>query len=279
MSRQKPTLSQAAHYLKSRLGINIYDDPYQQIYVKKLIAPTHENQAIFLDAAAGTGKTSLAVAMAYYLLEKGEIEQIVYVRNAVSIREMGFLPGDIEEKEAPFMQPGLDVIQRLEPKKNNAIEHLIDDEKLVVTTTAFLRGVDWDGKKFLIIDEAQNLNLHEMQTVLTRPHDTTKVVVIGSSLQCDEAHKVGRYGIEQYIPFQLFAYHYVHATDLKVEQLTLKHNYRGKFSLMADQIKHSIKYLETDKELRNGKQKVAIPDDEESLNAAWETVGAEVHRR
>lgn len=273
----KISLSHAARYLDSRLGIKIYNDPYQQEYVESLIAPTSENQAIFVDAAAGTGKTSLAVAMAYYLLEMGEIEQIIYVRNAVSIREMGFLPGDIEEKEAPFMQPGIDVLSRMNPDQKNIIEHLIDDEKLVVTTTAFLRGVDWSGKKFLIIDEAQNLNLHELQTVLTRPHDSTKVVVIGSSLQCDEAHKVGHYGIERYIPFQLFAYHYVNATNLKVKQLTLKRNYRGMFSLMADHINHSIKYLEIDPEQRNGSQKVKLKVDEKELDEAWERMKTKVY--
>lgn len=273
-------LKDVAEFLKGRLGFNIYSDPCQQRYVEALIAPNKDVQGVFLDAEAGTGKTSLAISVAYYLLMKDVIDQIVYIRNAVSIREMGFLPGDLAEKEAPYMQPGLDALSRLDKKNPKLIETLMENEQLVIASTSFLRGVDWDGRKLLIVDEAQNLNLQEMQTVLTRPHDETKVVVIGSSLQCDEGVRAKRYGCEKLLPFQLYSEHFSKYTDLNVLELTLKTNYRGNFSKFADKIQFTIDYLETEESRRpEGGPDFKLEDEEEFTAKMWSEMGEKVHKR
>lgn len=267
------SLQTVTNYLDSRLGIKIYGDPYQQKYVKSLLESTKDTQAIFVDAAAGTGKTSLAVSVAYYLLTKGDIDQIVYVKNTSMIRELGFLPGDIAEKEGPYMQPGLDALSRIEKNNPKLIETLISNDQLVVTSTAFLRGVDWNERKFIIVDEAQNMNLQELQMVLTRPHDDSKVVVIGSTLQCDEGRKAEKYGEEGLLPFSLFAYHFS-KTGLNIKILTLKNNYRGKFSLLADKINQTIQHLEVEKSLRG--DLTLIVDEEEDIQEVtqlWEELG------
>lgn len=235
-------LGETVHYLESRLGMDIKNDPWQLEYVSSLIAPTSKVQAVFCDASAGTGKTSIAISVAYHMMEKGRIDQIIYVRNAVSIRDQGFLPGDIREKELPYMQPGLDALSRLTGDKTS-IDKMIESEQLVIASTSFLRGVDWDGRKLLIVDEAQNLNLQELQTVLTRPHDDTKVVVIGSSLQCDEGLRASHYGKDKLLAFMLFAKHFDEYTSVPVSIIKLKNNYRGKFSLFADMIQDTVNYV------------------------------------
>lgn len=268
---KKVSLKDISNYLLSKLKINIYEDPYQQKYVKSLLAPTEKTQAVFLDAPAGTGKTSLAISVAYYLLERKQIDQIVYVRNAVSIRDMGFLPGDIAEKEAPYLQSGLDALCKLDPMNKKLTETLISNHQLIITSTAFLRGTDWDGKKFLIIDEAQNLDLTEMQTVLTRPHDETKIVVIGSSLQCDNRSVDD----QKPLAFQLYAEHFTKYTNLKVEALKLKRNYRGKFSQYADMINQTIGKLGTGE--KNPElltlESYSLKDEESA--SLWEELGNE----
>lgn len=280
MGKNSVNLKGVATYLKDRLGFNIYDDPYQQKYVSSLIAKNSDVQGVFLDAEAGTGKTSLAISVAYYLLENKVIDQIIYIRNAVSIREMGFLPGDVAEKEAPYMQPGLDALSKLDPLNKMLISTLIQNEQLVIASTGFLRGVDWDGKKMIIIDEAQNLNLQEMQTVLTRPHDDSKVVVIGSSLQCDEGVKARRYGVEKLLPFQLYSEHFSKWTDVNVEALTLRNNYRGNFSKLADKIQFTIDYLDEAPGNRDKKGpdfKLEAPSEE--MAEVWQAMGGKVHSR
>ena len=272
MQKTQITVDEVGRFLNERLDIEIHNDPYQLQYVQALIDPTKKTQAVFCNAEAGTGKTSLAISAAYYLLKRNIIKQIIYVRSAVSIRELGFLPGDIEEKEAPYMQPGLDALSKLEPNNKKLIDTLKDNDQLVITTTAFLRGVDWDDKKFLIVDEAQNLNLSELQTVLTRPHDTTKVVVIGSSLQCDEGLRAVRYGKEKFLPFELYSYHFDKCTDVPVKVIELHTNYRGNFSLLADKIQYTIDYLNKDYEDRGEKPKIPTKPTDEELCKAWGNV-------
>ena len=272
MQENKITVNEVSSFLNKRLNIEIHNDPYQLKYVKSLISPTKSIQAVFCDAAAGTGKTSLAISVAYYLLKRNIINQIIYVRSAVSIRELGFLPGDVAEKEAPYMQPGLDALSKLDPNNKKLIDTLKDNNQLVITTTAFLRGVDWDDKKFLIIDEAQNLNLSELQTVLTRPHDTTKVVVIGSSLQCDEGLKAQRYGKNKMLPFELYALHFSKFTDVPVEIIKLHTNYRGRFSLLADKIQYTIDYLNTPEKNRQDKLVIPTKPTDEDLCEAWKDI-------
>lgn len=276
MERTDVELSRAQNFLDNRLGIKMYEDQWQQDYVESLCASTSEVQAVFVDAEAGTGKTSLAVSIGYMLLDMDLIDQIIYLRAPVGVRELGFLPGDIAEKEAPYMQPGLDALKKLDPKNPRLIETLISNEKLVVASTAFLRGVDWDGRKFIIVDEAQNLLMSELQTVLTRPHDSSKVVIIGSSIQCDEKYpKV--YGKEKYLPFQVYAHHFTEHTDLGVRNINLVNNYRGKFSQLADKIASTIDYLEIDPDERPEPSIIKVGATPEESAEQWEKMGTRVY--
>lgn len=229
------------HYFHEKMGFKILADEAQYEYVKAILAPTNEVQAVFCDSKAGTGKSALALASAYYLLEKEEISKIIYVRNTVSVRENGFLPGTIEDKESAYMKPAADVIQRIGLKMNrqDLFNDLIQNGSLVCTSTSFLRGVDYDMNAVLIIDEAQNLDLTELQTVLTRPHDSVKVVVIGSSLQNDN-FKAKKYGPDKLLAFQLYIQHFVEQSEINIKNIVLTKNYRGHFANFADQILETV---------------------------------------
>ena len=229
------------HYFHEKMGFKILADEAQYEYVKAILAPTNEVQAVFCDSKAGTGKSALALASAYYLLEKEEISKIIYVRNTVSVRENGFLPGTIEDKESAYMKPAADVIQRIGLKMNrqDLFNDLIQNGSLVCTSTSFLRGVDYDMNAVLIIDEAQNLDLTDLQTVLTRPHDSVKVVVIGSSLQNDN-FKAKKYGPDKLLAFQLYIQHFVEQSEINIKNIVLTKNYRGRFANFADQILETV---------------------------------------
>lgn len=191
-----------------------------------------------------THNTAISLAAAYYQLSKGTISKIIYVRNTVSVRENGFLPGTIEDKESAYMKPAYDVIQKIGLKLNNQdlFEQLIADEQLVCTSTSFLRGVDYDMDAILIIDEAQNLDLTELQTVLTRPHDNVKVVMIGSSLQNDNA-KIRKFGPEKLLPFQVYIKHFAEQSEIPIKHINLTTNYRGRFANFSDQIQQTVKKI------------------------------------
>lgn len=244
MQENKPRpidVTDVSNFLKNKLKINIFNDENQKKYVENLICPTTQTQAVFCNSPAGTGKTSIAVATAYFLLDRNYIDQIIYVRNAISIREQGFLPGDIAEKEAPYMQSGLDVLGKIKSKNKSGdslIESLINKKQLIVSSTSFLRGIDWSGNKMLIIDEAQNLNLNELQTTLTRPHDSVKVVVIGSSRQCDCNLVINNELFRGMIPFEVYIKYFMNQDTIPIQVIKLNKNYRGKFSNYADDIQN-----------------------------------------
>lgn len=192
-----------------------------------------------------THNTTMAMASAYYLLSQGEIDSITYIRNAVSLREQGFIPGTIEDKERAYMQPAEENIKRIGMALGNQdlFLEMLAAEQLVCTSTSFLRGVDYDRNMVLIIDEAQNLDLIELQTVLTRAHDNVKVIVIGSSLQVDN-YKIKRYGPERLLPFQLYMKHFQDNPSIPTQTIELSKNYRGRFSNYADEIYKTVQSVD-----------------------------------
>lgn len=215
-------------------GYNVQGDKHQYAYMQALWSPTELVQSVFVDAKAGTGKTSLAVAAGVYAVEKQEYDRIIYIRNAVSVREQGFLPGHVEEKEYIYFSPLYDALDSLashsyESWYNTDSEH----KKLETVSTSYLRGVNFKNA-FVIIDEAQNLDLTELQTTLTRIHDSCKVVVIGSTLQNDNSKMKKIKGLT---PFEIYMKHFEGTPSVNIKLVT---NYRGMFSQHADEVQDTI---------------------------------------
>lgn len=243
------------HFFHERMDYKILADPHQYEYVEAILAPAHEMQAVFCDAPAGSGKTAIALTAAYYMLQKGLINKIVYVRNTVSLRENGFLPGTPEEKEMVFMRPLVESINRIGAKdrRQDLYEDMIMQGELVATSTSYLRGTDISGDALIIIDEAQNLSLGELRTVLTRKHDSVKAIVIGSHLQVDtpDIQKFGKKGI---LPFELFMNHFEGNKQIPTKRIELVNNYRGKFAQFADSVHNTVKDYKEEQERHIQKQ-------------------------
>ena len=157
-------------------------------------ALTNSNlQLVSITGKAGTGKTILALASALQI--RKYYRQIYVARPVVPLsnKDLGFLPGDIESKLAPYMQPlwdNLKVIQDQFPetdKQHTAINQMIKDEKLVIEPLSFIRGRSLQ-RIFFIVDEAQNLTPHEVKTIITRAGEGTKVVFTGDIYQIDHPY-------------------------------------------------------------------------------------------
>jgi PhoH-like ATPase len=142
---------------------------------------------------AGTGKTLLALAAA--LECRTRYRQILLARPVVPLsnRDIGFLPGDIEAKLDPYMQPlydNLSVIRHQFDDRDPAaqrIQEMLEAEKLLITPLAYIRGRSLH-RAFLIVDEAQNLTPHEVKTIITRAGERTKVVFTGDIQQIDHPY-------------------------------------------------------------------------------------------
>jgi len=140
---------------------------------------------IFCIGKAGTGKTFATLAAALQLKAEKEYGHIIYARNPVQVGEdMGFLPGTIDEKYSPFMGPlidNLEAIIRISKQGNiNDYQHRIETIPI-----AFLRGRSFEDT-IVIVDEAQNLDIVALKTILTRFGKFCKVVLLGSMNQIDD---------------------------------------------------------------------------------------------
>lgn len=142
---------------------------------------------------AGTGKTLLALAAA--LAQNDLYEQILLARPIVALsnRDIGFLPGDADDKIRPYMQPlfdNLTVIKHCHNPRsleNARIEEMEKEERLVIAALAYIRGRSLSNSYF-IIDEAQNLTPHEIKTIITRAGEGTKMVFTGDLHQIDSPY-------------------------------------------------------------------------------------------
>jgi PhoH-like ATPase len=152
-----------------------------------------EINLISITGKAGTGKTLLALAAA--LQQHHMYDQIFLARPIVPLanRDLGFLPGDVNEKIGPYMLPlfdNLGVIKHqfnANSKEVNRIEEMLKDERLLITPLAYIRGRSVSNV-FFIIDEAQNLTPHEIKTIITRAGEGTKMVFTGDIQQIDSPY-------------------------------------------------------------------------------------------
>jgi PhoH-like ATPase len=148
---------------------------------------------VTITGKAGTGKTLLALASALFV--KKEYRQIYVARPVIPLsnKDIGFLPGDVDSKLAPYMQPlwdNLKVIQDQFPdtdKHHLQINQMIKDEKLIVEPLSYIRGRSLQ-RIYFIVDEAQNLTPHEIKTIITRVGEGTKIVFTGDIYQIDHPY-------------------------------------------------------------------------------------------
>ncbi len=145
---------------------------------------------VTLQGVAGTGKTLLALAGA--LEQRNNYEQLFVARPIIPLsnRDIGFLPGDVNSKISPYMEPLYDNLKfihsqyREKDKEFKNITEALDKEHIVVAPLAYIRGRSLSNIIF-IIDEAQNLTPHEVKTIITRAGENTKMIFTGDIFQID----------------------------------------------------------------------------------------------
>ena len=149
-----------------------------------------EIKLVTMQGVAGTGKTLIALAAS--LEQKREFKQIYLARPIVPLsnKDIGYLPGDIKSKLNPYMEPLWDNLKFIQnqyhesDKEFSKITEMVNQEKLVITPLAYIRGRSLSNICF-IVDEAQNLTPHEVKTIITRAGENTKIIFTGDIYQID----------------------------------------------------------------------------------------------
>ncbi len=159
----------------------------------------------FLFGAAGTGKTfiSLYLALKDVLDLKSSYDKVVLVRSLIPTREIGFLPGDEEDKGLLYQVPYQNMVQFMfemqnEQQFNNLYDRLKGQGTLFFLSTSFLRGLTFDNT-IIIVDECQNLNFHELDTIITRVGQDSKIVFCGDFDQTDLVKQNERNGLHDFL--------------------------------------------------------------------------------
>jgi phosphate starvation-inducible PhoH-like protein len=166
------------------------------------IEPITDNQKILFDAykegknifaygAAGTGKTFVALYLALrdVLDERTPYDKVYIVRSLVSTREIGFLPGDHEDKSSLYQIPYKNMVKYMFEMATDAdfemlYGNLKQQETIKFWSTSFIRGTTID-RAILLIDESQNLNFHELDSIITRVGEDCKIIFCGDATQTD----------------------------------------------------------------------------------------------
>ena len=159
----------------------------QEAYVLKLLDP--KKDIVFGIGPAGTGKTLLAVQVAVKLFKEGTIDKIIVTRPAVSVDEdLGFLPGTLEQKMAPWTRPIFDVLREYFDARQ--IEGMIEEGIIEIAPLAYMRGRTFKDS-FILADEMQNATPNQMKMLLTRLGTGSMMAVKGDIEQADGLQENG----------------------------------------------------------------------------------------
>ena len=187
---------------------------------------------VFCDAPAGTGKTTLAMGAANLLYQdkRNKLEGIVYIVSPYGEGKQGYLPGSITEKSEVYYEPAYQAMIEVGMNPNNDVmgDSMTAKKRgegfVKMLTHTYLRGTNLQNK-VVILDESQNYTVAELKKVLTRCHDSCKVIVIGHTGQIDIR---GGSGFARYLE------HFAKQEQCAVCRLTTNH--RGWLSTYADEL-------------------------------------------
>ena len=159
----------------------------QKLYLTKLY---EESTSIVLAIGpAGTGKTMLAVQFGVKLFQEGKVDKIIVTRPAVSVDEdLGFLPGTLNEKMAPWTRPIFDVLGEYYQTKE--IAKMLEEGVIEISPLAYMRGRTFKNA-YIVADEMQNATVNQMKMLLTRLGEGSKMVVTGDLAQADRVSDNG----------------------------------------------------------------------------------------
>lgn len=166
---------------------------------KRAYTSWDEGDHLCLTGTAGTGKTFIAMYLALEtILEKySPYHKVTVIRSIVPTRDMGYLPGSLDEKKEVYETPYKEIVSEL-LGDDKQYRRLINNDQLEFITTSFIRGMTIDNS-IVIVDEMQNLNFHELDSVITRIGSNCRIIFCGDYHQSDFREGAERDGIMKFL--------------------------------------------------------------------------------
>lgn len=205
MANKKRPITDEKHTLPKTLkGEPFYGltlDEEQLAFADAILNP--DIDIVFVNAKAGTGKTTIATGVANILVRCGVFDNIIYIISPYGERKQGYLPGDIQTKSRVYYEPFYQamVTCNIDPQTSINDETLVNQKNgsgyITCITDTFLRGSNLDNA-VIILDETENFTTSQLKKTLTRIGKNAKVIVIGHELQCD-LEKPEQSGFTKYI--------------------------------------------------------------------------------
>lgn len=191
MSKRKDTSPKVHQNSKIRDTIQIksVELTEKQKQLIEILRDKH-TKLVFISGPAGTAKTYTSILAGLHLINDKRVSELIYIRTAVesSDSKLGFLPGEMDEKMGPYIQPLVDKLEELLQKCD--IDKLRKEERIHGAPANFLRGLNWNAK-CIVADEAQNMTRKELITLITRVGEFSKLYVCGDPGQSDINGKSG----------------------------------------------------------------------------------------
>jgi phosphate starvation-inducible PhoH-like protein len=166
-----------------RLDQDAFAAHYTREYFRQTAEAIRRHDIVFGIGPAGTGKTYIAVALAVRALKNREVKRIIITRPAVEAGEnLGFLPGDLQEKLDPYLRPIYDALQDMIPPEK--LKYYQETRAIEIAPLAYMRGRTLHDA-FVLLDEAQNTTAEQIKMFLTRMGPNSKVIITGDQTQVD----------------------------------------------------------------------------------------------
>ena len=172
---------------------------------KQVFKSWKEGKNQFLCGCAGTGKPFVSMYLAFEEVLRNETayDKVIIVRSLIPTREIGFLPGDEEDKAALYQVPYANMAQFMFKQPNEQAFNILYDRlkaqgSLYFLSTSFLRGLTFDNS-IIIVDECQNLNFHELDTIITRVGQDSKISFCGDFMQSDLTKRNEKDGLHDFV--------------------------------------------------------------------------------
>ena len=160
----------------------------------------NDDKHLMLHGCAGTGKTFIMIYLAMKAVLSGRVEQqkVYIVRSMLPTRDIGFLPGSQEEKMSVYTEPYYSLFEEMFPGVENPYELAKYQDIVEFIPTSYIRGITLRDA-FVIVDECQNLNFHELDTIITRVGENSRIFFCGDFMQTDLKRHDEQNGIIQFM--------------------------------------------------------------------------------